>query len=179
MDRLQPVHCLFCVTPITVPCFGSLQLEVAITQEAKMKAAELMTSKPAFVMPDDTIQDAARLMVECDCGAIPVVDNATNLRLEGVVTDRDLAVRAISQGKGPDTRVGDVMTRDVRSARPDDDLSTIEGLMAKEQVRRVPVVDEHDCLLGMISQADLALNSAASDSDVGRVVEQISEPAHA
>lgn len=145
-----------------------------------MKAAELMTTDPAFCTPDDTIQDAARMMLECDCGCIPVVESATDKRLLGVVTDRDLAVRATASGKGPDTRVADVMTRDVRTCRPDDDIAAVEDIMSKEQVRRVPCADDSDRLMGMISQADLALNgAAASDSEVGRVVERISEPAHA
>lgn len=143
-----------------------------------MQAAELMTSEPAFVTPDDTIHQASQLMVECDCGAIPVVDNPIDKRLLGVVTDRDLAVRAIAHGKGPDTRVVEVMTKEVRTCRPDDDIAKIEAIMVKKQVRRVPVTDEDGSLVGMISQADLALNGrAASDSDVGRVVERISEPA--
>ena len=145
-----------------------------------MKAGELMTTEPACCTPDDSIQRAAELMRSCDCGAVPVVESTDSKRLIGVVTDRDLAIRAVAENKGPETRVGDVMTKDVRCCHPDDDMETVERIMATEQVRRVPVVDQQGCCVGMIAQADLALNSrAASDSDVGRVVEQISEPSHA
>lgn len=145
-----------------------------------MKAGELMTSEPACCTPEDTVQRAAELMQTCDCGCIPVVKNDGSKRLIGVVTDRDLALRATARGKGPDTQVLEVMSTEVSTCRADDDLGTVEGIMAREQVRRVPVVDHQGCCVGMISQADLALNrSAASDGELGRVVERISEPAHA
>lgn len=145
-----------------------------------MKAGELMTSEPACCTPEDNIRRAAELMQSCDCGCIPVVENGESNRLVGVVTDRDLAIRAIAQGKGPDTLVRDVMSIQVCTCHADDDLDTVEGIMTKEQVRRVPVVDQDGCCVGMIAQADLALNgAAASDSELGRVVERISEPAHA
>lgn len=145
-----------------------------------MKAGELMTGEPASCTPDDTIQKAATLMRECDCGCIPVVEGQDKPRLVGLVTDRDLAVRAIAQGKGADTRVRDVMSTQLCCCRADDELSEVEAIMIKEQVRRVPVIDEDGCVVGMIAQADLALNAAATtDSEVGKVVERISEPSHA
>jgi CBS domain-containing protein len=143
-----------------------------------MKASELMTTEPASCAPGDSIQRAAELMKSCDCGCIPVVEEGN--RLVGVVTDRDLAVRALAQGKGAETRVRDVMSTGVSCCHPDDDVALVEEIMKKEQVRRVPVVDKAGCCVGMIAQADLALNSAAaSDKEVGRVVERISEPEHA
>lgn len=145
-----------------------------------MKAGELMTGSPACCTPEDSIQRAAELMRSCDCGCVPVVESSESKRLIGVVTDRDLAVRALAQGKGPETVVREVMSKTVHTCNPDDDVATVERIMVTHQVRRVPVVDTEGNCLGMIAQADLALNSAAaSDREVGRVVEQISEPAHA
>jgi CBS domain-containing protein len=119
-------------------------------------------------------------MRECDCGCIPVVEDKESNRLVGVITDRDIACRCTADGKGPNTPVKEAMSRDPKCCRPDDDVATVERIMAEEQVRRVPVVDDRGCCVGMIAQADLALNErAASDSEVGRVVERISEPAHA
>lgn len=145
-----------------------------------MKAGELMTTEPACCTPDDSIQRAAELMKACDCGCVPVVESAESQKLIGVITDRDLAIRALAEGKGAETKVREVMTSDVCCCHPDDDMATVEDIMTREQVRRVPVIDTAGKCVGMISQADLALNSAAaSDKEVGRVVERISEPAHA
>lgn len=143
-----------------------------------MKANELMTPDPACCTPDQPIREAARMMQDCDCGCIPVVSDTGTRRLVGVITDRDIAVRATAQGRGPDTPVGEIMTREPRCCSPEDSVDDVEEIMADEQVRRVPVVDAQGCCVGMISQADLATNNrAASEKDVGRVVERISEPA--
>ena len=143
-----------------------------------MKARELMTTDPACCTPDQAIRDAARMMRECDCGCIPVVEDTASRKLVGVVTDRDITVRAAALGKGPETLVRDVMSPGPKCCGLDDDVETIERIMSDEQVRRVPVVDDQGCCVGMVSQADLALNNrAASETEVGRVVERISEPA--
>jgi CBS domain-containing protein len=143
-----------------------------------MNARELMTAQPACCTPEDTIQQAAQLMRDHDCGCIPVVEDVESRRLVGVITDRDITCQCTAEGKGPKTRVKDAMTPNPNCCRPEDDVETVERIMAKEQVRRVPVVDERGACVGMIAQADLALNRrAASDSEVGKVVERISEPA--
>jgi CBS domain-containing protein len=143
-----------------------------------MKARELMTSDPACCTPDQTIREAAGLMRDCDCGCIPVVESTASRRLIGLVTDRDIAVRGIAVGKGADTRVREVMSSDPRCCSLEDDVDAIEKIMSETQVRRVPVVDGQGCCVGMVSQADLALNDRdASEKDVGRVVERISETA--
>ena len=144
-----------------------------------MKAVELMTAQPACCTPEDTIQLAAQLMREHDCGCVPVVEDQKSNRLIGVVTDRDIACRCTAEGKGPETPVEEAMTPDPKCCRPDHDVETVEKIMAEEQVRRVPVVDEQGCCVGMIAQADLALNQrAATEHEVAKVVERISEPAH-
>jgi CBS domain-containing protein len=144
--------------------------------EDSMKARELMTAQPACCTPDETVGEAARLMKEHDCGCIPVVEDG---RLVGVITDRDIACRCTAEGKGPETPVAEAMSRNPKSCSPDDEVDTVERIMAEAQVRRVPVVDQRGYCIGIVAQADLALNQrAASDSEVGRIVERISEPAH-
>ena len=142
-----------------------------------MKAREIMTERPACVTPDNTIADAARLMAKHDCGCIPVVEDDESRFLVGVITDRDLALRGVARGRSPETPVKELMTTDVSAVSPDDPLDKVEELMADLQVRRVPVVDEDGCCIGIIAQADLALeNGSTSDEEVGQVVERISEP---
>lgn len=143
-----------------------------------MNARELMTRQPACCTPEDTIQQAAQLMRDHDCGCLPVVEDRNSNRLVGVVTDRDITIRCTAEGQGPTARVKDAMSPNPRFCRPEDTVETVERIMADDQVRRVPVVDERGACVGMIAQADLALNhQAASDSEVGKVVERISEPA--
>ena len=142
-----------------------------------MKANDLMTSNPACCTPDSTAQQAAQLMEENDCGCIPVVEDEESRFLVGVVTDRDIALRGVAQGRSPETPIRDLMSTDVSAVRPEDELAAIEELMAELQVRRVPVVDEDGCCIGIIAQADLALEDGESDGVVGHVVEKISEKA--
>lgn len=140
-----------------------------------MKAQELMTRAPACCTPESTVREAAQMMLEHDCGCIPVVEQGGQ-HLVGVVTDRDIACRSVAQGKSGDTKVHEIMTSDPRCCHPEDDVAAVEQIMMQAQVRRVPVVDARGDCVGMIAQADLALNEqAASDSEVGRVVERISE----
>jgi CBS domain-containing protein len=143
-----------------------------------MKARELMTVDPTCCTPQDTIQQAAQLMRDHDCGCIPVVEDKQVRRLVGMITDRDITIRCTAEGKGPQTRVKDALSPNPTSCGPDDDVEAVEGIMTGERVRRVPVVDQRGSCVGMIAQADLALNHrAASESEVGKVVERISEPA--
>lgn len=143
-----------------------------------MKAQELMTTSPACCTPESTVREAARLMLEHDCGCIPVVEKG-GTRLVGVVTDRDIACRCVAEGGGPQTPVKEVMTADPRCCHPEDDVAAVEQIMMQAQIRRVPVVDARGDCVGMIAQADLAVHEgAASESELGRVVERISEPGH-
>jgi CBS domain-containing protein len=141
-----------------------------------MKAQDLMTTEPACCAPSSTVREAAQLMREHDCGCIPVVEGKSK-RLVGMVTDRDVACRCVAEGKSPDTPVGEIMTTNPQSSHPEDDIAAVEQIMIEAKVRRVPVVDDGGRCIGMIAQADLALNhEAATDRDVGHVVERISEP---
>jgi CBS domain-containing protein len=141
-----------------------------------MKAHDVMTTEPACCTPESTAREAAGLMREHDCGCVPVVEGESR-RVVGVVTDRDIACRCVAEGKGAETPVREIMTKDPQCCHPGDDIAAVEQIMMRAQVRRVPVVDAKGNCVGMIAQADLALNDkAANDSEIGRVVERISEP---
>jgi CBS domain-containing protein len=116
-------------------------------------------------------------MRDKDVGIVPVIAGTDGeMRLIGVVTDRDIVMRHVAEGHGPDCKVEEAMSRqDLVVARPDDDVDNVMRQMSDRQVRRVPVV-ENGRLVGIISQADLAVDYS-NDSDVGRTVERISEPA--
>ena len=119
-----------------------------------MRVAEAMTRDVRIANPDQTICDAAGLMVQCDAGAIPVSEND---RLVGMITDRDIAVRAVAAGKGPNTPVRDVMSRDVKYCFDDEDLAHVAKNMAEIRVRRLPVVNRDKRLVGIVSLGDIAL----------------------
>jgi CBS domain-containing protein len=143
-----------------------------------MKAGEIMTPNPSSCRSSDSIQEAARLMRDCDCGSVPVVDE--NDKLIGVVTDRDLAIRGLAEGKGGDTRVSELMTSNPYCSTVDADVREIGRSMADRQIRRVPIVDADGRLAGIIAQADLALaaksEEGVTEREVAVVVERISEP---
>lgn len=134
-----------------------------------MHIRDVMTPNPRCVSPDDSIQSAAQIMRDEDTGAVPVCDNG---RAVGIVTDRDIVVRAIADGQ-PNRSVRDIATRDVISVSPDMSTREAAELMAEHQVRRLPVVDG-DRLVGIVSLGDLAVKEA-KDSRVGDTLEHISE----
>ena len=144
-----------------------------------MKISELMTRNPCTVSPDTPVSDAARMMKEEDVGIIPVVERVggaeTRGRLVGVVTDRDITVRHVAEGRTGDAPVRDVMSSGVKTASPDDSVESVMTLMGTEQIRRIPVVDERGSLVGVVSQADLA-RKANDAAKVERTVEAISQP---
>ncbi|HEX6941167.1 MAG TPA: CBS domain-containing protein [Longimicrobiales bacterium] len=143
-----------------------------------MTAKELMTTPPACCTPDDPAREAVRLMQEKNCGLIPVVEDRSSAKLVGVVTDRDIALRGLGRGGDGNTPVRDLMSTDISCCGPDDDLAQVERIMEGRQVRRVPVVDGDGRCIGIIAQADLAIEEgrAISEGEVGRVLERISEP---
>ena len=146
-----------------------------------MRAADLMTRDPVCVTPDATARDVARRMEEWDCGLIPVVDDLEQRRVLGVVTDRDLAIRVLAQGRTPDTPVGEVMTVAPDCVTPEADVEQVERVMADRQVRRVVVIDDTGRCVGVVAQADLArasreVPSEISQFEVARTIERISEP---
>ena len=119
-----------------------------------MLAEDLMTRDVSVVAPDHTIQQAARLMIALDVGALPVGDND---KLVGMITDRDITVRGIAEGKGPETKVRELMTPDVKYCFVDEEIDDIAANMADIQLRRLPVVDRDKRLVGILSLCDIAV----------------------
>jgi len=144
---------------------------------ASKNARDIMTDTPAVCTPETSAQDAARMMQDNDCGSLPVVESRSSMKLIGMVTDRDLALRVLGRGMDANTPVREAMTRNVSSAKIDDDLDAVEQVMSSQQVRRVPVVDGNDRVVGIIAQADLARElESVGRKDFSRVVEKISQP---
>ncbi|HEV2854684.1 MAG TPA: CBS domain-containing protein [Thermoanaerobaculia bacterium] len=144
---------------------------------ASKSARDIMTDSPAVVTAETTARDAARMMQDNDCGSLPVVDSRDSMKLIGMVTDRDLALRILGRGQDPNTPIREAMTKNVSSVKQDDDLDAVEHVMSGQQVRRVPVVDGQDRVVGIIAQADLARElESVGRKDFSRVVEKISQP---
>ena len=136
-----------------------------------MKVSEVMTRDVQTVRPDQPVQQAASFMLSANAGSIPVTDGD---RLVGMITDRDIAVRGVAKGFGPDTPVRELMSDDIICARSDDDLEDVASRMGEAQVRRLPVIDEDDRLCGIVSLGDL---SRQTDQDcAGQALEGVSEP---
>lgn len=145
----------------------------------RLRAADVMTDNPETVTADTPLMEAARKMRELDVGIIPVVESESSRRLRGVITDRDIAVRAVAEGKDANsTTVGDVMTSRVQTCNKNDTLRDVMEVMESEQVRRVPITDREGRLVGIIAQADVAMDvdSPRGRKRVARTLESISEP---
>ena len=143
-----------------------------------MLTKDLMTKAPACCTPSDTARDAARVMQENDCGSVPIVDDRESNRIVGVVTDRDLAMRGIAMGRGPDTPLSELMTPDPECCKADDNIDVVARTMTDRQLRRVIIVDGDRRCVGIVAQADIALaGESIGTGDVARIVESISEPA--
>lgn len=144
------------------------------------RARDIMTENPEAVTPATTLGEVARRMAELDVGILPVVDDPEVRRLRGVVTDRDLVVRGMARGLGDSATVAECMTPDVSTVNRNASIHQVMDVMRREQVRRVPVVDGEGRLVGIIAQADLAVNYAGLDpqreQEVEEVLERISEP---
>ena len=137
---------------------------------------EIMTKDPITVSPDDSAQKAASLMKESHVGPIPVLDHES--KLIGMITDRDLAIKVVAEGRDSDTKVSDVMTRNLYTCGPNDNVKEAIELMETHQVRRVPIVDKQGHLLGIVAQADLATRTRKPER-VGEAVENISQASDA
>ena len=118
-----------------------------------MKISDVMTRNVQTVSPDQTAREAASFMLSEDAGSMPVSDGD---KLIGMITDRDIAVRGVAKGYGPDTPVRELMTDDIICARIDDDVEDVASRMSEAQVRRLPVVDENENLCGIVSLGDLS-----------------------
>jgi CBS domain-containing protein len=136
------------------------------------KVRDVMTTRPRAVTSDTPVTQVAELMEAEDVGSIPVLEGE---QLTAIVTDRDIVVRAVAKGKDPrGMPVREVFTTEIVTVGPDQDLSDALRIMASNQVRRLPVVDEENRLVGVVSQADVALE--AKEKSVGEMVEEISRP---
>jgi CBS domain-containing protein len=132
---------------------------------------ELMTTNPRSLESGSTVIEAARVMRDEDAGIVPIVEGE---KLIGTVTDRDIAIRVVAEGKSPEsTTVGEIASRELVTIDPQQELDEALRLMARHQVRRLPVVEEDGKLVGIVAQADIARN--ASDSQTGDLVEDISK----
>jgi len=135
-------------------------------------ARDVMTPDPACCPPHMPVDEVAQLMVQNDCGEIPVIDAAD--RLIGVVTDRDIVRRIVAEGKNPVGYTAETcMSHPVTTVRADAPLSEVLSIMEEHQIRRVPVVDERGCCAGIIAQADLA--SMGGEHDVAELVREVSK----
>jgi CBS domain-containing protein len=135
---------------------------------------ELMTKDPVCCLPESTVADAARLMKRENIGPIPVIENEQTRKLVGIVTDRDLALKIVAEGRdAASTKVEAVMTRKVVTCRADDDLQKALDAMSEHQLRRIPVVDNDSRILGIISQADVATRGNQPEKTAA-VVKEIS-----
>ena len=132
---------------------------------------EVMTANPRALESGTNVMEAARLLRDEDTGIVPVVEGE---KLIGTVTDRDIAIRVVAEGKDPEkTTVGEIASRELVTIDPQQDLDEALRLMARHQVRRLPVVEEDGKLVGIVAQRDIALH--ASDAQTGDVVEDISK----
>ena len=136
-----------------------------------MKVSDVMTREVQTIRPDQTVQQAASFMLNADAGSIPVTEGE---RLIGMITDRDIAVRGIAKGYGPDTPVRELMTNDVICARDDENVEEVATKMSEAQVRRLPVVDSDDRLCGIVSLGDLARETG--DESAHQALEGVSQP---
>jgi CBS domain-containing protein len=136
-----------------------------------MKVKQAMTSEVRVASPDQTIREAAQLMAELDAGALPVAEND---RLVGMITDRDIAVRAVAEGLPADTPISEIMSHEVLYCYEDQALDDVARNMGQVQVRRLPVVNRDKRLVGIVSFADLARTE--QPTTVGRAVSHVSEP---
>ena len=143
-----------------------------LNEDDVMQVREIMTENPACCGPENSVQEAARLMVQNDCGEVPVVDQSGHP--VGVITDRDIACRCVAQGKDHDTPVSEVMSAPVVTVTPETDLEECCAKMEENQVRRIPVVDEEGRCCGIVSQADVA--RVANERDTAGLVRDVSEP---
>jgi CBS domain-containing protein len=140
---------------------------------ARMRCREIMTSAVTTASSDTPLRDVAAMMREGDMGAVPVVDAG---KLVGIVTDRDIVVRAVAEGKDASTRVSEAMTSEIFSVGPDDFVFEVIRLMGDKQIRRIPVVTESGELAGIISMADIALE-IEDQREIAEALEEISSGA--
>ena len=147
--------------------------ETAFNQKSRLRCREIMTQQVLTVTPEMSLYDVAKRMKEGDIGVLPVVEKDTN-RLIGIITDRDIVVRVVAEEKAVrETLVGDVMTREVFTAKPEDFAFEAIRTMGDKQVRRIPIIDGAGVLQGIVSMADIALEME-DEREIAETLEEIS-----
>lgn len=140
-----------------------------------MKVNDIMTNDPVYCTPESLLTEVAGMMKECDCGAIPVVEDEASRKPLGIITDRDIVIRSLAAGKDPSrTAVESCMTRSLVSVSPEDSVDECVRLMEEHQIRRILVVDDQGALTGMVVQAHIARN--ASREETGEMVQDVLKP---
>jgi CBS domain-containing protein len=134
-----------------------------------VKVKQIMTTDVSTVAPNDTVTKAASLMGQLNIGSVPVTDNN---RVVGIVTDRDIVLRGVAKGEGANQKISEVMTTNVKSVTPDTDVHTVADIMAENQIRRLPVVD-NDQLVGIVAIGDLAVENIF-ENEAGEALHTIS-----
>ena len=145
-----------------------------------MRISECMTRDVQLARPDMSLREAARMMTDCDAGALPVGDGD---RLVGMITDRDMAIRGLAQGLGPDAEVREAMTREIRYCFEDDDADDVLEMMGEQQIRRMPVLSREKRMVGIVSLGDLSRGpeprrAGKALSDISRHGGQHSQSSH-
>jgi CBS domain-containing protein len=136
-----------------------------------MKISEVMTTDVETVSADQTAREAAAFMLRADAGSIPVCEGD---RVIGIITDRDIAVRGVAEGRGPDTPVSELMSDGIICAHEDDDVQAVAQRMGEEQVRRLPVIDSEERLVGIVSLGDLTRETGGEAAQ--QALEGVSAP---
>ena len=136
-----------------------------------MKISEVMTSDVETITPDQTAREAASFMLRAEAGSIPVCEGN---RVIGMITDRDIAIRGVAEGRGPDTAVRELMTDDIICAHEDEEVKDVALRMSREQVRRMPVVDADEKIVGIVSLGDLARETDSATAE--KALEGVSAP---
>jgi CBS domain-containing protein len=140
-----------------------------------MQVKEFMTSNPACCTADTPLPEVARMMIDNDCGEIPVVENQSSKLPIGVVTDRDIVCRTVANGINPvELTAADCLSKPIVTVTPDMSLEECGRILEEKQIRRVPVVDERGSCVGIVSLADIALQTQKSFA--GEIVKEVSEP---
>ena len=139
-----------------------------------MDVRKLMSKNPACCTPATSLREVARMMVDCDCGEIPVVDSQESMRPIGVITDRDITCRTVAEGKNPlEMTAGDCMTAPCVTIHESASIVDCAHVLKENRIRRVPVVDDEGRCCGIVSQADIARRM---DELAAEVVKQVSQP---
>ncbi|MDQ3634037.1 MAG: CBS domain-containing protein [Acidobacteriota bacterium] len=147
--------------------------EMDATVKSRIKCREIMSKNVSTANSKASLQDVAKLLRDNDIGILPIVEDGTN-KLVGLVTDRDIVVRAVADGKSvTETNVSDVMTTELFTAKPDDFAFEAVRTMGNKQVRRVPIVDDEGVLQGIVSMADVALEME-DEKEIAETLEEIS-----